>query len=68
MVSDRAYIFHMSIPRGKTVSLVRRPKPPVDVKVKYQGHIFFKLAIAGALAFHNYDLKVTFFFFFFFSI
>ena len=37
MVSERAFIFHVCIPCGKTVSLVR---------VKCQGQIFQKMAIS----------------------
>ena len=38
MVSNRAFIFHIYIPWGKTLSLV--PKPLSSVKVRYQGHSF----------------------------
>ena len=39
MVSDRALIFYSNIPCGKTLSLVRRSRSLVIVKVIYQGHI-----------------------------
>ena len=39
MVSGRAFIFHIYIPWGKTLSLVPKSKP--SVKVKYKSHIFF---------------------------
>ena len=52
MVSDKAFIFHIVIPWGKTLSLV--PKLRSYVKVKYQG--FRKMAVAGALVFHKHSL------------
>ena len=36
LVSYRAFIFHMSVPLGKSLSLVSRSS--VKVKVKYQGY------------------------------
>ena len=45
MVSDRAYIFHSCVLRGKTFSLVPRLKS--SVKVKYQGHVFRKMTVMG---------------------
>ena len=42
MVTDRAFIFHMCIPYGKTSSPVLRSRSSVKVKVKYQGHSFLK--------------------------
>ena len=48
MVSDRAFIFHICIPWGKTLSLV--PKSRSSVKVKYQCHSFRKkLAVAEGI-------------------
>ena len=38
MVSDTAFLFHLFVPWGKTLSLV--PKSRSSVKVKYQGHSF----------------------------
>ena len=40
MVSDRAFIFHIYIPNGKTLSSVAQSRSSVKVKVKYQGHSF----------------------------
>ena len=59
MVSDRAFIFYMYIPYGKTLSLV--PKSTSSVKVKYQGHSFQKqkMAVAGAFVFHKPMLLYT---------
>ena len=37
MVSVRAFIFHIHIPWGKTLSLA--PKSRSSVKIKYQGHV-----------------------------
>ena len=54
MISDRAFILHIYIPWGKTFSLV--PKSRSSVKVKYKGHSFEKMAIAGAFVFHKYIL------------
>ena len=45
MVSNRAFIPGMSIPCGKTFSLVPRSWLSVKVKVKYQGHILQEMAI-----------------------
>ena len=42
MVSDRAFIFHIHIPWGKTLSLVPKSRSSVEVTVKYQGHRFRK--------------------------
>ena len=39
MVSDRAFIFHMCIPCGKTFYVVPKSKSSIMVSVKYQGHI-----------------------------
>ena len=35
MVSDRAFIFHMRIPCGKTFSLVTRSRSSIKVKVEF---------------------------------
>ena len=40
MVSDRAFIFQMGIPCGKTLSLTTNTRS--SVMVKYQGNIFLK--------------------------
>ena len=45
MVSDRASIFTTCVPCNKTFSLV--PRSSAQVKVKYQGHIFQKMADTG---------------------
>ena len=42
MVSDRAFIFHICIPWGKTLSLVPKSRSSIEVKVKYQGDSFQK--------------------------
>ena len=44
MVCERAFIFQLHISLGKTLSLVSRSS--VKVKVKSQGHIFQKIAVA----------------------
>ena len=55
MVRDRAFIFHIHIPWGKTLSLV--PKSMSSVKVKYQGHSFRKkMVVARALVLHKHGL------------
>ena len=48
MVSDRAFIFNMCIPRGKIFSLIPRLRSSVKVKVKY--NIFRKLVITGGIS------------------
>ena len=40
MVSDIAYIFHIYIPEGKSLSLVAMLKSSFKVEVKSQGHNF----------------------------
>ena len=37
MISDRAFIFHIHISYGNTLSLVPKSRSSVKVKVKYQG-------------------------------
>ena len=54
MESDSTYIFQMCIPCGKTLSLI--PRSRSSVKVKYQGHIFQKKAVTGALVFHKHRM------------
>ena len=46
-VSDRAFIFHIYIPWGKTISLVQKSRSSVKVKVKYQSHSFRKNGLCG---------------------
>ena len=56
MVRDRAFIFHIDVPLGKTLSLVLKSRS--SVKVRYQGHSFRKkMAVAGALDFHRAWVK-----------
>ena len=49
MVSDRASIFPLCIPWGKTFSLVHVPnsRSSSKIKVKYQGHNFHKHTLFG---------------------
>ena len=55
MVTDRAFVFHIYIPWGKTLSNV--PKSRSSVKVTYQGHSFRKkIAVAGPFVFDKYIL------------
>ena len=49
MVNDRAFIFHIYIPWGKTLSLVPKSRSSVKVKVKYQGHSFRKKNEGGGI-------------------
>ena len=58
MVSDRAFLFHIYILWGKTLSLVPMLRPFVKVKVKYQGHSFWekKMAVVGEFVFHKHIL------------
>ena len=42
MVGDRAFLFHIYVPWGKTISLAPKSRSPVKVKLKYQGHSFRK--------------------------
>ena len=57
MVSDGAFIFHIYISLGETLSLVPKSRSSVKVKVKHQGHNFRKkMAVAGALVFHKHGL------------
>ena len=44
MVYDGAFMFHMCISCGKNLSLLLRSTSSVQVKVKYQGHIYKKKA------------------------
>ena len=48
MVSHGAFIFHIYIPWGKTLSLVPKSRLSVKVKVKYQ-----KIATVGHQCFTN---------------
>ena len=50
IVSDSAFIIHKYIPCSKTFFFCTK------VKVKYQGHIFKKTAVTGALVFHKLSL------------
>ena len=50
MVSDRAFIFYIYIPWGKTLSFL--PKSRSNIKVI----VFEKMAIAGAFMFHKHIL------------
>ena len=42
MVGDRAFLFHIYVPWGKTISLAPKSRSPVKVKLKCQGHSFRK--------------------------
>ena len=53
-LSDRAFLFHMCIPCGKTFSLVSRSS--VKVKIKYQTREIRKMAIAGTFVFNKHIL------------
>ena len=53
MVSDRANIFHMFIPWGKTFSLKSRSRSSVEVKVKYQCHNFQMSSRCGGICVHK---------------
>ena len=60
MVSDRAFIFHIYIPWGKTLSLVSQghlSRSRSNIKVT----VTKKIAVAGALAFHKHSLFHHFF-------
>ena len=55
MLSDRAFIFHIYIPWGKTLSLVPKSRSSVKVKVKYQGHsLKEKKLLFGTVQFERY--------------
>ena len=57
MVNGGAFIFHMCIPCGQTFSFVPWSRSSAKVKVKYQNHIFQKMAGGGgALVFHEHFL------------
>ena len=47
MVNGGAFIFHMCIPCGQTFSFVPWSRSSAKVKVKYQNHIFQKMAGGG---------------------
>ena len=47
MMSDRAFIFHIFIPWGKTLSLVPKSRSAVPVKVKNQGQFSNKRPLQG---------------------
>ena len=59
MVSDRAFIFHILyiFLGGETLSLI--PKSRSSVKVKYQGHSFQKMAVAGGIHVSQTHLVLT---------
>ena len=65
MVTDKAFIFHIYIPWGKTLSLVPKSRSSVKVKVKYQGQNFQKKKkkwpLLGAFMFHILYSVMTFF-------
>ena len=50
MVSDRAFILHIYIPWGKTLSLISKSR--WCLKVKYQGHSFWKNGRCGGIHKH----------------
>ena len=52
MVGDRASIFHIFIPWGKTLSLVSKSRSNIKVTV------FERVAVAGALVFHKHSLHL----------
>ena len=61
MVSDKAFIFRMCIPHGKTFYMVPLSESSLLVKAKYQGHILppppkKKNAVMGAAACHKHSL------------
>ena len=58
MVSDRAFIFRMSIPCDKNFLLVPRSRSSVNVKVNIKVAVFEKTAVAGALAFLKHSLFI----------
>ena len=49
MVIDRALIFHIYIPWGKTLSLVTKSRSSVKVEVKYHGHRLRKNGRCGGI-------------------
>ena len=49
MVSDKAFMFHMHVPCGKTFSFVPGSRSSSTVKDINQGHIFQKMAISHIL-------------------
>ena len=51
----------MSIPFDKTFLLVPSSRSSVKVKVRYQGHNFQKMAVAGAFVFHEHILLFFYF-------
>ena len=58
MASDRAFIFHMCIPWGKTISFVPRARSSIKVKVENQDYnLNKKMAFAGVFVFHKHILK-----------
>ena len=59
MVSDRAFIFHICIPWGKTLSLETKSRLSVKVKVKYQGHIFRKNGHCGGISVSQTQLVLS---------
>ena len=52
MVSDKAFIFLIYIPWGKTLSFVPKSRSSVKVKVT----VFEKMAVAGAFVYHKHIL------------
>ena len=49
MERDRAFIFHIYIPQGRTLSEVPKSRSFVKVKVKYQSHSFRKIDHCGGI-------------------
>ena len=60
MIHDRAFIFYIFIPRGKTLSLGSRSRSSVKVNVKYQGHIKKKKKNL-AITFEWYVIELLYF-------
>ena len=60
MVSDdTAFIFHIYIPWGKTLSLVPKSRSSIKVKVKCQGHCFQKNGHCGVIRVSQTHLVTT---------
>ena len=60
MASDGALIFHIYISCSKTFSSV--PRARSSVKVKYQGHVYKKMAVVGAFVFKKKSVFLKFLF------
>ena len=56
MLSESAFIFYVCFLCEKTLFFVTSLESSVKVKAKYQGHLFHKMPIIWALAFHKHSL------------